>query len=178
MVQEDAIEERVEEEAVLSLTLPQEPHFKDAATEGVAKEGNKRQEKRKPCRAKAYVDLMFDVMHVHGEDPETPTEDWAVACSEKKHPQKQKAFATCERGEGAAACGGAGRACCTQEGKRLIHAGTLGKHRRKHRTVLEPRGSKRCWTPRWPWRLTSGPASFGRAAPFSSRCTTNSRECV
>ena len=53
----DSIEEIVEEEeeALLSLTLPQEPHFKVAATEAVAKESNKRQEKKKPCRAKAKV---------------------------------------------------------------------------------------------------------------------------
>ena len=73
-VQEDAIEESVEEEAVLSLTLPQEPHVKDAATEAVAKEQNKKQEKRKQCRAKADVGLMFGVMHVHGQDPDAPTE--------------------------------------------------------------------------------------------------------
>ena len=66
-VQEDAIEERVEEETVLSLTLPQEPHV-----EAVAKEGNKKQEKRKPCRAKADVGLIFGVMHVHGHGHVTP----------------------------------------------------------------------------------------------------------
>ena len=91
-VQEDAIEESVEEEeeAVLSLTLPQEPHVKNAATEAVAKEPNKRQEKRKPCRAKADVGLMFGVMHVHGQDPDAPTEGWAMVCTKKKRPYKQK----------------------------------------------------------------------------------------
>ena len=91
-IQEDAIEESMEEEkeAVLSLTLPQEPHVKDAATKAVAKDQNRRQKKRKPCRAKADVGLMFDVMHVHGQDPNAPTEGWTVACSKKKRPNKQK----------------------------------------------------------------------------------------
>ena len=91
--EEDAIEESVEDEAVLSLTLPQEPHVKDATTDGAAKEQNKRQEKRKPCRAKADVGLLFGVMHVHGQDPDAPTEAATQA----------EGLATCERGEGAAA---------------------------------------------------------------------------
>ena len=142
---------------MLSLTLPHEPHVKDAATEGVAKEENKRQEKRKPCRAKADVDLMFGVMHVHDQDPDTPTEGWAVGCTKKKRPQKQKTLPP------------------VSEEKALQ---PVEMPRRPHRTVLEPRGSKRCWTPRRPWRLTSDAASWGRAAPCSSWCTTNSRECV
>ena len=77
---------------MLSLTLPQEPHVKDAANEGITNEGNKRQEKRKPCRAKADVGLIYGVMHVHGQDRDAPTEGWAVACTKKKRPHKQKAL--------------------------------------------------------------------------------------
>ena len=76
---------------MLSLTLLQEPQVKYAATEDVAREENKRQEKSKPCRAKADVGMLFGVMHVHGQDPDAPTEGWAVACTKKKRPQKKKA---------------------------------------------------------------------------------------
>ena len=86
--QEDAIEKRVEEEEE---AFPQEPHVKDAATEDVPKERKKRQKKRKPRRAKADVGLMSGVMHVHGQDPDAPTEGWAVV-TKKKRPHKQKAL--------------------------------------------------------------------------------------
>ena len=160
---------------MLSLTLPQEPHVKDAATEGAAKEQNKRQEKRKPCRAKADVGLMYGVMHVYGQDPDVPTEGWAVACR-KKRPQKQKTLPpVSEKALQPVRC--RPRLLYSRR-RRLLHAGTLGASRRPLRTVFEPRGSKKCWTPRWPWRLTSGTASWGRVAPHSSRCTRSSRECV
>ena len=35
---------------------------------------------------------MFGVMHVHGQDPDAPTEGWAVACTKKKRPHKKKAL--------------------------------------------------------------------------------------
>ena len=99
------------------MTLPQEPHVKDAATEAVGKEQNKRHEKRKPCRTKADVGLMFGVMHVHGQDPDAPTEGWAVACRKKKRPQKQKALPPVSDEKALQPTyGGAGRSCCTQEG--------------------------------------------------------------
>ena len=108
---------------------------------------NKRQKKRKPCRAKADVGLMFGVMHVHGQDPDAPTEGWAVACTKKKRPQKQKALPPVSEEKALQAAPAAPKKA------------TSAPRRNTRRTVLESRGRIRCWTPRWPWRLTSGAAS-------------------
>ena len=60
----------------------------DITTQGVAKE-QKTQEKRKPYWAKAD---MFSVIHMHSQEPDAPTEGWAMTCTKKKRPKKQKAL--------------------------------------------------------------------------------------
>ena len=70
--QEDTTEECVEE-AVLSLTLPQDTDVKDAVTDNVA-EQDAEKKSDKTCRTEADVGLLMGVMGVTSQDPDASME--------------------------------------------------------------------------------------------------------